>query len=370
MRWAQGRMGRHALTSLKRVRGAAHPAMPVFRAALIALAWLRGRAATPTCVRELRLLAVRRGFRGCFRATTSGCSRWHSSARRALAALGRTRAPREVPALRLFVSFDWRNAHSPDAIFAGPVARYLGLLADGQRRRGGRRAEFRRRVEQAASRSRLAGDGAHAAGLRTDPARRKDAKVREQARARASSSTRRIAPSEELELPASGQSGSAAARTAATRLLRQSSPPQSLVAAGMQREGEVWRFDFGGRVIHLRDSKGIRNPRGAAGARPESRSRPLTPRPARTSRGGRRRCRGERACRAADAWPCRLSANMVLVGSRCEGQGRSTAAGSRICARRSSKPRRGGIPERAARAREEMEMIGSELAAAVGLGWP
>ena len=119
----------------------------------------------------------------------------------------------------------------------------------------------------------------------------------------------------------------------------------------------MWAFELSGRTVRVRDSKGIRHlaellsqPGVEVHAldlvRVGDAAAPARP----------RRCAG---CRSTPA-PARVRRSTAPPRRR-------TAGGSRTCAR-SSRRRRWRDPERASRAREEIDFIAAELSAAVGLG--
>jgi hypothetical protein len=353
MRWAQGRMG-EMHQQLKRF-AEGYPAMPVFRAALALACCETGRDADAR--RELRLLAER-DFEGVPRDNV-----WLL----AMAFLSETCARLEDASAaevlyRLFAPFDGRNVTSPDAIFAGPVARYLGLLATVSGDGEAAERHFAAAWEQAnldfarpaMARTRLD----HARMLLAQDGKAEPARVRQfldEAHALA----------EELELPALLEWIAAAREGLGEAPVPPEQPAAEPRAAGMQREGEVWRFDFGGRVIHVRDSKGIRilavllSAPGVEIAAVDAEAR------AGESRDG---AVAADAPAAADAGlAVQASANTALVGldATAKDEYRRRLEDLREEIEQAEAWR---DPERAARAREEMEMIGSELAAAVGLG--
>ena len=149
--------------------------------------------------------------------------------------------------------------------------------------------------------------------------------------------------------------GAATASPAAT-VPGQAAAAADGLTASLRREGDVWRVEFEGRTRFVKDAKGLRhlallldNPGvefhavdivGAAEGTTAAR---------RDGRRGRRRCRGpprgRRRRRAA----------------RRRRPSASTARASRTCAPRSRRPRTFNDPERAARAREEIEFIAREL---------
>jgi hypothetical protein len=135
--------------------------------------------------------------------------------------------------------------------------------------------------------------------------------------------------------------------------------------AGMQREGVVWRFDYDGRVIHVRDSKGMRILAVLLGA------------------PGVEMAAVDAEARAGDATGAASSANAsgaAADGLTVRGPGDTALVGLDATAKEQYRHRLEDLREeleqaeawsdveRAARAREEIELIGSELSAAVGLG--
>jgi hypothetical protein len=142
-------------------------------------------------------------------------------------------------------------------------------------------------------------------------------------------------------------------------------PAAEPLAAGMHREGDVWRFDYEGRVIRVGDSKGMRQlavllatpgvqiPAGEVEARASSD-------PGNGS--------GLDASAAADAGlAVQAAPDTALAGldatARREYQRRLEDLREEV-----EQAEAWNDSERAARAREEIDFIASELAAAVGLG--
>ena len=243
MRWSQGRI-REMHQQLKRFADG-YAAMPVFRAALAVSYCEAGCDADAR--RELRLLASR-DFESIPRDTV-----WLL----AMAFLSETCAHLEAgdhAALiyRLLVPFDARNVVSPDAIFAGPVARYLALLSTAQE--DWERAE--RHFEAAWEQAHLDGARPMMARIRLDHARMLLGRGEASDQPRASRLLDEAhVLAEELEMPGVLEWIAAARADAGPA----PAPPLEALSARMHREGEVWRFDYDGRVIHVRDSKGIRN---------------------------------------------------------------------------------------------------------------
>jgi hypothetical protein len=349
VRWAQGRIGETHQDLKRFVDG--YPAMPVFRAALALASCETGRDGEAR--REFRLLAVD-DFAGLPRDNV-----WLLS----MAFLSETCAYLEDASgaavlYRLFSPFDGRNVTSPDAIFAGPVARYLGLLAKARGDVETAERHFAAAWEQANL------DFACPAMVRTrlDHARMLLAQGGEGDRGRARQFLDEAhALAEELELTALLE------WIAAARGDQDEAPPATVEAraAAMHREGEVWRFDYGGRVIHVRDSKGMRilavllSAPGVEIAAVDAEVRAGQPGDGAVATD---------ASAAADAGlAVHASPDAALAGldATAKDEYRRRLEDLREEIEQADAWR---DPERAARAREEMEMIGSELAAAVGLG--
>jgi AAA ATPase domain len=354
MRWAQGRMGEmHA--QLKRFADG-YPAMPVFRAALAYACCETGRDGDAR--REFRLLADH-AFTGIPRDNV-----WLL----AMALLSETCAHLDDAAgaavlYELFSPFDGRNVTSPDAIFAGPVARYLGLLATARGEPELAERHFAAAWDQASL------DFARPAMARThlDHARMLLRHGEAADRARASGFLDEAdAIAEELELPALLES------IAAARVDHGQAPPAperraagEPRVAGMHREGEMWRFDYGGRAIHVRDSKGMRilavllSAPGVELAAVDAE--------ARASHAGDGASSTDGAAAADAGLTVRTAPDAALVGldARAKEQYRHRLEDLR---EELEQAEAWSDVERASRAREEIELIGSELAAAVGLG--
>jgi tetratricopeptide (TPR) repeat protein len=353
MRWAQGRMGemhkalKHSADRL--------PAMPVFRAALAYACCEIGRDADAR--RELRLLA-----KGDF-ADLPRDNVWLLC----LALLSETCAHLEDAAsaavvYRLFSPFDGRNVTSPDAIFAGPVARYLGLLAATRGDPESAERHFSAAWEQASL------DSARPAMARThlDHARMLLARGGVEDRVRAARFLDDAhALAEELELAALLEWISEAREARDGTPVAAASPVAAEpLVAGMHREGQVWRVEYGGRVIQVRDLKGMRLLAVLLGAPGVEMAAADVEARAGQPHGGPEAS----ASMVADAGlTVHASADTALQGLDADAK---DAYRRRLedCREEREQAEAWGDLERAARAREEMEMIGAELAAAVGLG--
>jgi AAA ATPase domain len=348
MRWAQARL-REMQPELKRFADG-YPAMPVFRAAHALACYEGGRVADAR--RELRLLAPRRF------AAVPRDNVWLLAMAFLSETCERLEDPERAEMLyELLSPFDGRNVVSPDAIFAGPVSRYLGLLAATRQEREAAEAHFTTAWEQAVA------DGARPwmARTRFDHARMLLSSDSGAERERAVSLLEEArALAVELGLTAllewidsAGPETGEAPRE-----------PVEPLAAGMHREGEVWRLDYGGRMFHVGDSKGMRQ------------LAVLLAAPGVQIPAGEVEQRAGRAGNGA-----RMDASAAAdAGLAVQASPDSPLAGLDAKARREYHRRLEDLrdeieqaeawndPERAARAREEMDFIASELAAAVGLG--
>jgi len=188
-RWTQGCIGE--MRSQLKQAADGHPSMPVYRAALALACCEAGDE--PAARRELRHLAAD-DFRGIPRDSV-----WVL----AMAFLSETTARLEDAALagvvyELLLPFAGRNVVSPDAIYAGPVSRYLGVAAAARQDWDAADRHLSAAWEQAQL------DGARAMLVRTrlDHARALIARGRPEDRARAGAyldEARALA--EQLELP-------------------------------------------------------------------------------------------------------------------------------------------------------------------------
>lgn len=336
LRWTQGRI-QEMLPQLKRFADG-YAAMPVFRAALAVAHCEAGADADAR--RELRLLASHD-----FAAIPRDNVWLLAMALLSEACAYQGDAERAGLIYRMLAPFEGRNVVSPDAVFAGPVSRYLGLLSAAQEEWETAKQHFAAAWEQANL------DGARPMMVRTrlDHARVLLARGGDRDRLEAVRLLDEAnALAEELELSFVLEWIAAARPDTDTP----APPPVESLSAVLQREGDLWRVDYDGRVVHIRDSKGIRTlavllaspgvelpagdvetlangsgHRASAGASPD---RPLAGLDATAKNQYRRRLEDLREeIEEAEGW---------------------------------------GDTERAARAREEMDLIASELSAAVGLG--
>ena len=255
-----------------------------------------------------------------------------------------------------------RNVVSPEGFFAGPVSRYLALLAITRR-------------DWAVAAERLAQARAAAERLHLPPTtalvdldeallllRRDGPGDRDRAR-RLVADDRAVA----AELGADGIVGRAerlAAELGGGAAPPVAAPDEPQIAA-LRREGEVWAISYEGRILRLRDAKGLRhlalllaNPGVelhaldiVAAAEGGSSAGDTTSAAAAREAGLEARPGGDDAGVMLDEQAKRAYRSRLeeLRGELEEAEAFND-------------------PERAARAREEIEFLGRELAAAVGLG--
>jgi tetratricopeptide (TPR) repeat protein len=350
LRLGQGRLGE--LEDAVRQFADQLPAMPAWRVALATLYLHTGRPAEAR--REYERLAER-DF-----ATIPRDNVW-SVAMALLAEL--SESFRDVERARvleeLLEPLAHRNVVSPTGIFAGPMTRYLALAAAA---RGDydvaleRLDEARQACERLGYRPMLAVIDFDEARMRIR--RGHDGDV-ERARELLHSATARA---EAVGVPRLGER-----LTRAEAML----PPQEEVRAPAMaaadgpatgvfaREGDVWRIDYEGRVLHVRDAKGMRH------------LALLLANPGIEFHAVEVAGSAEGAVATAGAEAQGLA---VRAGTGDAGVALDTQAKAEYRAR--LEDLRADIeeaeafndPERAARAREEMDFIAQELSSAVGLG--
>ena len=249
MRWIQQRLGDVEEAALRLADG--FPELPSLRAILVRLHCEMGRDAAAR--RELERLA-RRDFADVPR--YNGWLVTMALLAEACAHLGDpARAARIYELLEPFAK---RNVLSPFAVFAGPVSRFLGIAATTC-------GEYDVAAEHfAAARAAAARLGARPtmALACVDEARmltlRDAAGDRERALellyeagelARELEAERVLQRVEEMR----------AALAGAERKPQERAEPVAPVSASLRREGEVWAFEYDGRAVRVRESKGVRH---------------------------------------------------------------------------------------------------------------
>jgi AAA ATPase domain len=304
IRWAQGRIGE--LESEARTFADRAPGMPVWRAGLALILCRLGREAEAR--RELERLVhdgvcdMPRDNVGLLATALLSEVCLHLGDRERAAVLYEQLSPLAA-----------RNVVSPHAIFAGPVALYLGVLAS-------------------------------ATGDARLVAEHLDTATEAAARIGARPVLDRI---ETLRKP---QSVEARAKPAAQ-------PPET---ARLRREGDVWAFDYAGRTVRVRHSKGI-------GYLAYLLVRPGIEVPALDL------IRFDQPAAAASGANAAADELAIQIGD--EGTGPVLDSEAKAAYRERLESLRGDIeeaelfndPERAARAKAEMDFVARELAGAVGL---
>jgi tetratricopeptide (TPR) repeat protein len=327
------------------------PAMPAWRVALATLYMHTGRPAEAR--REYDRLA-QSDF-----ATIPRDNVWSISIAM-LAELSETfrDAERSILLEELLAPLDGRNVVTPTGIFAGPVRRYLALTAAA---RGDQDAALARLVEARVACERM-GYKPMLAVLDVDEARilarRNQSGDVDKARELLQ---RGLLRAEEVGVPRLDERLARAAAMlpepdGATPAAEPARGPASAVLA---REGDVWRLDYEGRVLRVRDAKGLRhlalllaNPGIEFHAVDVATAAEGGPAPGAEAADGL-------AVRAGtgDAGPALDSQAKAEYRSRLEDLRAEIEEAESF-----------NDPERAAHAREEMDFIAHELSAAVGLG--
>ena len=327
------------------------PAMPAWRVALATLYMHTGRPAEAR--REYDRLAER-DF-----ATIPRDNVWSVSIA-LLAELSETfrDAERSILLEELLAPLEGRNVVTPTGIFAGPVRRYLALTAAA---RGDQDTALARLAEARVACERM-GYKPMLAVLDVDQARmlarRNQPGDVDQARELLQSGLLRA---EEVGVPRLDErlARAAAMLPEPDGARPAAAPAQGPAGAVLAREGDVWRLDYEGRVLRVRDAKGMRhlalllaNPGIEFHAVDVATAAEGGAAPAAESAEGL-------AVRAGtgDAGPALDSQAKAEYRSRLEDLRAEIEEAESF-----------NDPERAARAREEMDFIAHELSAAVGLG--
>jgi tetratricopeptide (TPR) repeat protein len=327
------------------------PAMPAWRVALATLYMHTGRPAEAR--REYDRLA-QSDF-----ATIPRDNVWSISIAM-LAELSETfrDAERSILLEELLAPLDGRNVVTPTGIFAGPVRRYLALTAAA---RGDQDAALARLVEARVACERM-GYKPMLAVLDVDEARilarRNQSGDVDKARELLQ---RGLLRAEEVGVPRLDErlARAAAMLPEPDGATPAAEPARGQASAVLAREGDVWRLDYEGRVLRVRDAKGLRhlalllaNPGIEFHAVDVATAAEGGPAPGAEAADGL-------AVRAGtgDAGPALDSQAKAEYRSRLEDLRAEIEEAESF-----------NDPERAAHAREEMDFIAHELSAAVGLG--
>jgi tetratricopeptide (TPR) repeat protein len=327
------------------------PAMPAWRVALATLYMHTGRPAEAR--REYDRLAER-DF-----ATIPRDNVWSISIA-LLAELSETfrDAERSIVLEDLLAPLESRNAVTPTGIFAGPMRRYLALTAAARGDQDtalARLAQARLSCERMGYKPMLAVldvDEARMLARRNRPGDVDDARALLQ---------RGLLRAEEVGVPPLDErlARAAAMLPEPGDAPAAAEPAHGPAHAALAREGDVWRLDYEGRVLRVRDAKGMRhlalllaNPGVEFHAVDVATAADGGAAPAAESVEGLRVRAG-----TGDAGPALDSQAKAEYRSRLEDLRADIEEAESF-----------NDPERAARAREEMDFIAHELSAAVGLG--
>jgi tetratricopeptide (TPR) repeat protein len=368
LRRAQGRLGE--LEDAVRQFADSLPAMPAWRCALAVLYLDDGREGEAR--RELRHLAGR-GFRDVPRDNV-----WMlTMALLAELCEGLQDGERAAEVEALLEPFAQRNVVSPEGIFGGPVTRYLALCAAARGDWDAAR-EHMRAARTAAERLSL---GPMLALLALDEARilaRRDAPGDAEAACRLLAEARERSAA--LGVPVIGdklerverQVGAAPGGAGGPQAAAASGPaPGAGDAVGttaahggsLRREGDVWRIEFEGRTLYVKDAKGLRH-LGLLLSHPgvEFHAVDIVGAAAGSVPGGGR---AEAKAAGPDLEIRREGDAGALLDTQAKREYRARLEDLRADIEEAEEF---NDPERAARAREEMAFIAQELSSAVGLG--
>lgn len=247
-----------------------------------------------------------------------------------------------------------RNVVTPTGIFAGPVQRYLALTAAA---RGDDETALERLADARVRCERL-GYVPMLAVLDVDEARflarRGAPEDIERARALMKSA---VARAEAVGVPRLDERLERAAALLPPEEDVAPAPAEGPAAAVLAREGDVWRLDYEGRVLHVRDAKGMRH-LALLLANPGVEFHAVDVANA-----------GEGTSAGAEADGLSVRAGTGDAGPALDAEAKAQYR-TRLEDLRADIEEAESFndPERAARAREEMEFIAQELSSAVGLG--
>ncbi|MEA2316306.1 MAG: hypothetical protein QOD44_495 [Solirubrobacteraceae bacterium] len=367
LRRAQGRLGE--LEDAVRQFADSLPAMPAWRCALAVLYLDDGREGEAR--RELEHLASR-GFGDVPRDNV-----WMlTMALLAELCEGLEDGERAAQVQTLLEPFARRNVVSPEGIFGGPVTRYLALCAAAQ----GDWDSAREHMVAARSAAERLSLGPMLALLALDEARilaRRNGPGDAEAACRLLAEARErsgaigvpvIGPKlerVERQVGATPGEGSGAAAAASSRAPGAPHEPADAGApvASLRREGDVWRIEFEGRALYVKDAKGLRH-LGLLLAHPgvEFHAVDIVGAAGGLVAGGGR---AEATAAAPDLEIRREGDAGALLDTQAKREYRARLEDLRADI---AEAEEFNDPERAARAREEMAFIAQELSSAVGLG--
>jgi hypothetical protein len=269
-------------------------------------------------------------------------------------------AARAETLYELLDPFADRNVVTLHAVFAGPVSRYLAILAAARgddENAAGHFAAARVAAERFNARPILALVGIDEASTMTsrDPARALELLADAEKVAREIGADALLGRIDELR----GEMGENGDRPAAAAAPAPAGGPAS---ASLRREGDMWTFEYEGRAVGVRDTRGMHHLAALL-------SNPGVELHALELAGGTGESGGTAARAAAEA-------GLEVRASAQEEAGAVLDAEAKQAYRQRLEDLRAELeeaeefndPERAARAREEIDFLGRELAGAVGLG--
>jgi hypothetical protein len=363
LRRAQGRLGE--LEGAVRQFADSLPAMPAWRCALAVLYLDDGRAGEAR--RELEHLAAE-GFADVPRDNV-----WMlTMALLAELCEGLGDGERAAQVQALLEPFERRNVVSPEGIFGGPVTRYLALCAaaraDWDAARDHMRAarEAAERLSLGPMLALLALDEARILARRNGPGDA-EAACRLLAEARERSAALGVpvlGPKlERVERQVGATPGGANGSGATAEAAPGPPDPGAALVASLRREGDVWRIEFEGRTLYVKDAKGLRH-LGLLLGHPgvEFHAVDIVGAAGGLVAGGGR---AEATAAGPDLEIRREGDAGALLDSQAKREYRARLEDLRADIQEAEEF---NDPERAARAREEMAFIAQELSSAVGLG--
>ena len=352
LRWTQGRLGE--VVELLRGWADAAPAIVGWRAALARAYCDLGRDAEAR--RELEHLG-QRGFAQLPR--YNGWLNMMALLSEVCAHLGD--ASRAAALYELLLPFERRNVVTPQCVFDGPVTRYLGILATttGDWDAADRHFESARKYcerqnarpftalvdidesRMLAERGRP-GDRARGLGLLGD----------------AVTIARQLGMERIVERAEQVQAALGDVEAAPAEAARRPPEPAATAVASMRREGDIWALEYSGRVVRIRDSKGVHYLAELLSS-PGVEIHSLALSGASPDPGARGRAIPSEVVTASsdDAGPALDATAKAAYRRRIEELQEELAEAESF-----------NDPERVAAAREEMELIAEQLASAVGLG--
>jgi hypothetical protein len=354
IRWTQARVSE--LEPAVRHMAETYPLIPSWRCALIAC--LRERGSEQELKRELGRLGAT-AFSTLPRDNT-----WLVGLALLAEACATVSDAEHAKTIEVMLApFAGRHLVSPIAAYAGPVNRYLGLLATAR----GKHDQALTLLAKAREEAGMLGARPMLARIALDEAGVHAAQGEASAGAKRAHEATALAG--ELGLTALSERAAALAQElsqagaepAATTGSTASAATSDVSGGTLRREGDVWNLCWGGRTMLLRDSKGLRYlARLLADPGVEMHSLDLVGPPPVRARSSARAALGDELHARASG-----DEGIAALDDRAKREYRRRLTELRD---ELAQAEDWGDPERAVAAREEMETLAHELAAAVGLG--